>query len=272
MRILKLLFSGIFIAAYLLAALIGTLTIVNKRALRSFLIRSTSFFSNMLLTVLGITVVTLHSPLWEKDKPYLIVSNHLSYLDILAIASVTPSVFVSSMEGRAAAFLGLLAGCGGTLFVERRNKANLKREIAEITGTLKEGLNVVIFPEGTSSNGERVLPFKRSLMETAFLSKSDVLPVCLTYSYDEEKLSGPAKDSVYWYGDMTFFPHFFNLLKKTELIVTFRIMEPLRTGEYASRSALAGAAYQSISASYDWQKPCTRRDSMSDPMDLSFQS
>lgn len=208
MRLAKTITAGILIIAYSIISFIGTLMFVNKLTLRKFLINTTSFFSNLLLAVLDIAVVPLHSPLWKSDKPYLVVSNHLSYLDILVIASVMPSVFVSSVEVRAEAFLGFLARCGGTLFIERRNKSSLKQEIGAITGALKEGLNVVIFPEGTTSNGESVLPFKKSLMETAFLSRCNVLPVCIQYCDENDKLSGPRNDSVCWYGDMAFFPFF----------------------------------------------------------------
>jgi len=64
--------------------------------------------------------------LWKKDKTYLILSNHLSYIDILVIASVMPSVFVSSMEVKANAFLGFLTSCGGSLYIERRKKSSKK--------------------------------------------------------------------------------------------------------------------------------------------------
>ncbi len=272
MRIAKMLFAGLLIVTYSLISLIGSAFLFNNRARTVFLTKTTSFFCNTLLAVLDITAVALHSPLWRQDKPYLVVSNHLSYLDIIAIASTMPAVFVSSMEIRAAAFLGFIARCGGTIFIERRKKMkNLKREIRTITETLKQGLNVVIFPEGTSSNGTGVLPFKRSLMETAFQSNSDVLPVCLMYSHDSEKLSGPSKESVFWYGDMKFFSHFFNLFKQSKLVITLQIMEPLRIDAYADRNSLTEDAYLSIAAAYNWQKPYAYENDLINPMDLSFE-
>lgn len=272
MCLAKMFGAGILIIAYSIISFIGTRMFVKKLPLRKFLIKTTSFFSNLLLAVLDITVAPVHSPLWQSDEPYLIVSNHLSYLDILVIASAMPSVFVSSMEVRADAFLGFLAGCGGTLFIERRNKANLKYEIGAITDILKKGLSVVLFPEGTSSNGESVLPFKKSLIETAFLSQCNVLPVCIQYCSENEKLPGSRKDSVYWYGDMAFFPHFFNLFKQTNLHVTLQIMEPLAINEYASRAELSYDAYHAISTAYNLKMPETlMNDFTKPPMNLSYE-
>jgi 1-acyl-sn-glycerol-3-phosphate acyltransferase len=257
MRLVKSLLAALLITAFAIVTLLGMLLFINRLSLRKFLIRTTSFFSNLLLIVLDITTINLYSPSWKKDKSYLILSNHLSYIDILVIASIMPSVFVSSMEVKANAFLGFLTGCGGSLFIERRKKAHLKREIKMLSDTLNEGFNVVVFPEGTSSSGETVLPFKKSLMETAFISNCDVLPVCLRYWSEDDKLLNPSTNPVHWFGDMTFLPHFFNLLKQTDINVTMQVMEPLSIGQYESRIDLAEDAYNAISTAYRWKAPST---------------
>jgi len=272
MRVAKSLFTAILIVSFSVISLSGTLFFNDKASLRKFLIKITSLFSNLLLIVLDITAVTLHSPLWQKQKPYLIVSNHLSYIDVLVIASVMPSVFVSSMEVRTSLFLGFLARCGGTLFIERRKKSDLKREIKMLADALKQGSNVVVFPEGTSSKGEIVFPFKKSLFEAALQSKSNVLPVCLKYHDERKKQSGSVNNPVCWYGDMAFFPHFINLFKQTGIHATMHIMEPLNICEYASRNELAEDAYCAITEAYNWKISDTAKSNPATPrIKLSFE-
>lgn len=93
----------------------------------------------------------------------LIVSNHLSYIDILIFSSLFKSLFVTSVEMKNTPFLGFVTRLGGCLYVERRSRANLKNEILELTNALLQGFNIGIFPEATSTNGEMVLPFKSPL-------------------------------------------------------------------------------------------------------------
>ena len=98
-----------------------------------------------------------------RHPNYLIVSNHLSYLDVLAMISVLNTRFVTSMEVKHAAGLGWITDQAGCLYVERRSRKNLKTEINEISKALEGGFYVVVFPEATSTNGDGVLRFKRPL-------------------------------------------------------------------------------------------------------------
>src|ERR1019366_9633460 len=100
-------------------------------------------------------------------KNGLLVSNHLSYLDILAISSTMPAVFVSKADVRRWPLFGWLAALAGTVFVERERRTLVVVVNREIQTALDAGVLVVIFPEGTSSNGETVLPFRTSLLEPA---------------------------------------------------------------------------------------------------------
>ena len=105
----------------------------------------------------------------------LLVSNHLGYLDILVLASITPAVFVSKREIKSWPVVGWLAQMGGTLFVNRERRVQVGRVNDEIQAALNQGALVVLFPEGTSSNGQTVLPFKSSLLEPAAQSSASAL-------------------------------------------------------------------------------------------------
>ena len=117
----------------------------------------------------------------DLNHNFLIVCNHLSYLDVLIISQFIPCSFVTSKEMKRTPFLGQLCSLGGCLFVDRQNRNNLSGEVQELTTALKNGLNVTIFPEATSTNGQCVIRFRRPLFQAAINSKSKVLPIVLNY-------------------------------------------------------------------------------------------
>lgn len=143
-------------------------------------------------------------------KGGLLVSNHSSYLDIVMIASVAPAVFVSKAEVRRWPVFGALAKIGGTIFIQRERRLDVGEVNNEIEKALADGALVVVFPEGTSSNGETILPFRASLLEPALRGGYDISLACLRYELDD----GDAKTEVCYWGDRKFFHHLLNLLGK----------------------------------------------------------
>ena len=97
----------------------------------------------------------------------LLVCNHLSYLDILVLSALVPCVFVAKREVKDWPVFGWFAKKAGTVFVHREQRAQAVQTVNEIEAALQTGAVVVLFPEGTSSGGETVLPFKSSLLEPA---------------------------------------------------------------------------------------------------------
>lgn len=140
----------------------------------------------------------------------LLVSNHLSYLDILVLISLTPAVFVSKAEVKGWPVFGWFASLAGTLFVDRTRRSDVTRMNALIEASLAEGNVVVLFPEGTSWNGSEVLPFKSPLLEPVVGTKH---PVNVSFLKYELPGGDAAKEVCYW-GDATFFPHLVNLITK----------------------------------------------------------
>jgi 1-acyl-sn-glycerol-3-phosphate acyltransferase len=187
----------------------------------------------------------------ERYSNYLIISNHLSYLDILIISIYFPSCFVTSKEMKHTPFLGQVCLLGGCLFVERRKKAGLNDEVKELSESLKKGLNVAIFPEAKSTNGEAVLSFKRPLFQAAILSQARVLPVCINYlTLDGEKLTLKNRDNVFWYGDTAFLTHVLRLFSHRGLSAELVVLPSIDAAEAADKTALADKAYASISSAY----------------------
>lgn len=144
------------------------------------------------------------------SAPYFLVTNHLSYVDVLLLWSALDCVFLAKSEVERWPLIGFLARMAGTRFVDRRRPSDLLRVGAELRSLLQSGRGVAIFPEGTSSDGARVLPFKPPLFEVALRAG---LPVhCASLSYRTPPGEASARETVCWWGDMEFAPHFWRLL------------------------------------------------------------
>lgn len=207
--------------------------------------------------VLGIQVELEDPKGWLRSKEnFLIVANHMSYTDVLAISRLTPSVFVTSVEVQNSFFLGFLSTLGGSLFVERRNRSNIDGEIAGIAKVLATGVNLVIFPEGTSSDGQQVLPFKRSLLKAAIDAKRNILPVCLEYTHINGKpISRAEVEPLCYYGTKDFFPHLKFILGLRSFRVRVSVLDPILVSEVVDRKDIADRAYNQIVARYNRSTP-----------------
>lgn len=161
----------------------------------------------------------------EIPKSGLLVSNHLSYLDIVAICSVAPTVFVSKAEVRHWPVFGALATMGGTIFIQRERRLDVGEVNNEIEKALADGALVVIFPEGTSSNGETILPFRAPLLEPTLRGRHEISTACIRYEIDD----GDPKTEVCYWGDHSFFPHLLNLLGKKSVRATLHFGKFNRT-------------------------------------------
>lgn len=160
-------------------------------------------------------------------------ANHLGYTDIVMLAAATPVVFVSKSEVRRWPVLGSLAACAGTLFLNRERKEDLlvvSRQFEPITSA---GVPVVVFLEGTSSNGDAVLPFRPSLLAPAVQGNWKVAPVGIHYSVTP----GSVAQDVAWWGDMEFLPHFLNLLARDRVQARVTFGEARPAGDDRKRLA-----------------------------------
>jgi len=164
----------------------------------------------------------------------LLVANHLTYLDILVLAAAHPMVFVAKSEVRAWPVFGWLARMGGTLFVRRDHRGDVSRVNAELAAAVAAGSVVVVFPEGTSSDGHEVLPFRSSLLAPAAAGAWPVTPAWIGYEMPE----GSVEDEVCYWRDMVFLPHFLNLLSQPRINATIRFGRTVVAGTDRKRVAL----------------------------------
>jgi 1-acyl-sn-glycerol-3-phosphate acyltransferase len=156
----------------------------------------------------------------------MLVCNHLSYLDIVVLAAAQPMVFVAKSEVRRWPVLGRLARCGGTLFVRRDRRADVKKNNDALAAVVNAGVVLGLFPEGTSSNGRQVLPFHSSMFEPAVASRWRVSAAWIGYSLP----GGAVEEAVCYWGDMTFLPHFLRLLAREKIEATVAYASSLPPG------------------------------------------
>ncbi len=140
----------------------------------------------------------------------LFVSNHLGYLDIPLLSGLLPLSFVAKSEVAAWPWLGFMARAAGTLFIDTEHRRGAVEFVAEASARLRSGENLLIFPEGTSSRGETVLPFRSAVFGSVEgMSGTAVVPVAIELRKIEgRKAVGELLDLACWHGDMTFLPHF----------------------------------------------------------------
>lgn len=249
--VFKLLAFAIVIFLYLaLSFVIICMNFFSMAKSRELLLHLVRLVGKAGISILGIKV-TVKGEMPSVNNHFFIVSNHLGYLDIFIIAKYFPAVFVTSVEMRETKFLGEVCYLGGCHFVERRSLKKLAREIREIAETLKDNMNVVLFPEAKSTNGEKVIDFKPSLFEAARRQNSVILPLCLNYrKLDGEAITLKNRDEVFWYGEMSFFPHFLNLLNKRSIEVDLNVLSTLESQRFKDRNELADKTYDLISKQY----------------------
>ncbi len=192
-----------------------------------------------------------HDPELMREKTFLIVGNHMSYMDVLVFAAAQPAVFVTSVDMGQVPLLGHLARSGGSLFVERRHRERMDNDRGTLTETLKRGFHVLIYPEGTSTNGLEVKPFKKGLLTAAQAAGVDILPVVTSYvSIDGQPFDASTCDRIAWHGDMKFAPHLLQLLRLRKVKVRLEFLAPIKITPDISRDEIALRSREAIVSNY----------------------
>lgn len=171
-----------------------------------------------------------------------VVCNHLSYLDILVISALTPVTFVAKREVKGWPVFGWFARLAGTLFVHRESRTHVGQVADEIETALNRGAVVALFPEGTSSDGKTVLPFKSSLLEPVARNGLEVTSALITYKLPD----GDVGEEVCYWKDMTLVPHLLNLMSKKSVRARIQFApSPVRTTD---RKELARRLHAEVAA------------------------
>ncbi len=202
------------------------------------------FFHRGVCRVLGIHVKTRGQ--MSKNAPTLYVCNHISYFDIIIMGSLFQGRFVSKAEVGNWPVFGTLARLQNTIFVDRQVRSTANQRDS-ITQALDEKTNLILFPEGTSSDGNKVLPFKSALFSVAAHHiQGDpekhviVQPVSISYAkLDNVPLSRSFRPFFAWFGDMDMAPHAWQAIGMGILNIVVEFHAPVTLEEFGSRKALA---------------------------------
>lgn len=151
---------------------------------------------------------------WPFQQKSVFVSNHISYLDIIILNAIHPFSFVAKSEIAKWPLLGNMASLVNTIFIDRSNPLAVKNLYKKIDEKISLGDSILIFPEGTTSNGEEILDFKKGVfMPIIKAKKHQNILGCIAIKYYLDEKYGNQKDKIAWWGDSNLFYHLLSLLK-----------------------------------------------------------
>lgn len=180
----------IYMVGYILVKLFR----LSTEPWRNLFMRTWSFGMSK---VLNLHIKTIGTP---PKAPFFLVSNHLSYIDIVPLFLHLKCTFVAKKEVRSWPVLGFMVKSVGVIFIDRTRKRDITRVNEILSGSLNKHQGMIVFPEGTTSAGTRVLPFRASLLQFPASTKIPVYYCALRYETDEDKGDKHAEESVCFYG------------------------------------------------------------------------
>lgn len=202
-----------------------------------------SLWHKVVCRLFAIKINVIGTP--ETSHPVLFVSNHVSYLDIPVIGAVVKASFVAKSEVANWPFFGPLSKISQTVFVKRASKDAFKDNNA-LKQTFVTGRNVILFPEGTSSNGQQVMPFKSTLFALAThdeaLAENLIIQPFTIKLKSADGMDTAGQKDIYdlyaWYDDMTLAPHLWLFAHKKGAHIELHFHTPLKAADYEDRKRL----------------------------------
>lgn len=206
---------------------------------------------NVLCRLIGLNVRVIGAVAERSadGRPVVFVSNHSSWLDVLVLGSRLPACFIAKEQVGTWPVIRTIARLGRTVYV-RRSRSSTGRERDDMVARLAGGDNLILFPEGTTSDGSRVLPFRSAFLSIAELpvTQAGHTPIIQPVSVVYDRLAGlptgrAARPLFAWYGDMDIGSHFWRLAQYKGLRVSVLLHQPLDPEQFASRKALTAAVF-----------------------------
>lgn len=212
------------------------------------------FYHRLCCRALGIYIST--KGLKSAHRPTLYVANHTSYLDIISFASLMPISFVSKAEVGKWPIFGLLARLQRTVFIDRQRK-NTEVHRDSMAGRLQEGDSLMLFAEGTTNDGNRLFPFRSSLLsaaETKLTPNANVTdpyvtvqPVSIAYTHlNGLPLGYSWRHLIAWYGDVGFGEHIWQLLRLGKIHIVIEFHQPVNIHQFKSRKEMTDYCFQQV--------------------------
>ncbi len=223
----------------------GVLLLVPGRAK----VRFARFYWASFCRVLGMRVRVIGAPITAPDRPVLFVSNHSSWIDIPVLGGVLPACFVAKGEVGRWPLIGTVARLGRTVFISRQ-RGPMAREIEAMRAVMARGDNLILFPEGTTSDGSRVMAFRASFFALAAATGGAppiVQPVSIVYDRLAGLPAGRATRALFaWYGDMDIASHYWRLARYPGLRASVLLHRPIDPSGQPNRKALCEEVWQVV--------------------------
>lgn len=219
---------------------VGAFFIPNQLYWRQIIFRTWARWfvkiSNMRIEIIGT----------PPHSPFFLVCNHLSYVDIPVIRAVVEGIYVAKGEIKNWFLAGKMVGNIGNIYVNRQCKRDIPRAGLDVLKALERGEGVIIFPEGTSTKGEKVLPFKSSFLE--FAARTDLPVHYASISYQTPPDEPPPSYSVCWWDDTTLIEHLWRFfqLREVKALISFG-QNPIHN---KNRKDLAKELWESVSENF----------------------
>jgi 1-acyl-sn-glycerol-3-phosphate acyltransferase len=241
-RLLLFVLSGFFTIAYQSTLMLftkGPVAFIYPRLFHSFICR-----------MFGVRIITEGKI--EQGRNVIYAGNHISYLDIEVIGALLRGSFVAKKEVESWPLLGTMGSMQRTIYISRAPQ-DAQSEIGAMMQRLEEGIPLIVFPEGTSSDGKRVLPFKSSFFQMFLGRDFRIQPFTISVLEVDGKsaASDAVRDAYAWYGDMTLEPHLWNFAKGKGAVVKVVFHEPVHALPYSDRKQLCAAVEARVAEGLD---------------------
>jgi|WetSurMetagenome_2_1015567.scaffolds.fasta_scaffold03037_6 lyso-ornithine lipid O-acyltransferase len=241
----------LLIPCYILTAVSANILFFFDKGIRAIVkTKANMWFAGLLCGILGIRVRKSGGS--GIDNHRFSVCNHISYLDILILGSVRPSVFLSKQDVKQWPLIGMIIVMTGTLFIRRESLRDTVCAMEAMEEKINYGLNMVVFPEGTTSDGSRIREFKSALFNLPAEKNLAVVPISIRYTgINGTPASSDNLDEVAWYGDMEFLPHLWNVLGLKSIEAALRFSQPIISSSEGGkpvneRKLLCALAYKRV--------------------------
>lgn len=237
------------ISIYFICAIYNYLSTSDAVERRNKLTKNGQVTANWILRAFNVKLICNQKI--PDDEGSLIVGNHLGFIDIVCLIALTHGVFITSMEMKQTPFLGQICDLGGCAYVDRKNRLGIQDELKDIVSVLKQGFRVMLYAESVASNGEQVLPFKKTLITSAALAGKPIRPFVFNYrSVNGKPVRFEDRDSVCWYGDQSFISAIWKSLKLNSLTCEIEFLPLVHSTTEEDRTQLANKIHAMVSSKF----------------------
>jgi 1-acyl-sn-glycerol-3-phosphate acyltransferase len=213
--------TGVFVASLLLP--------LARKPLKAQLIR---WWCQRLLAAFNLRVISHgHVPLKNTAlNKTMFVANHISWTDIHALNSMVPVRFIAKSEIKSWPIFGYLVKCANTLFIDRSKRHDAGRIVDAVVLSLESGDNLCFFPEGTTTDGTVIMPFKSSLIEAAIIANATIQPIAIRYPGP----NGSINTGIAYAGETTMIESMQNILQQKYPVVELHFLPPITIADLAA--------------------------------------